>query len=52
MFRLKLGVNREVGVLRMVHSPEGMLRMEDTPESMAVEAEITTLRELTTSLQG
>ena len=52
VFRLKLGVSREVGVLRMVRLPEGMLKMEDTPESMAVEAEITTMPELTTVLQG
>ena len=52
MFRLKLGVSREVGVLRMVRSPEGMLKMEDTPESVAVEAEITLMPELTTLLQG
>ncbi|XP_070213271.1 nucleolar protein 6-like isoform X2 [Littorina saxatilis] len=52
VFRLKLGVSREVGVLRMVRSPEGMLKMEDTPESLAVEAEITMLPEMTTTLQG
>ncbi|XP_076443983.1 nucleolar protein 6-like [Babylonia areolata] len=52
VFRLKLGVKREVAVLRMVHTPEGMLRMEDTPQALAIDAEISGLPEMTTLLQG
>ncbi|KAL8581118.1 hypothetical protein ACOMHN_033566 [Nucella lapillus] len=52
VFRLKLGVKREVAVLRMVRSPEGMLKVEDTPQALAVDAEINMLPEMTTLMQG
>lgn len=52
MFRLKLGLTREIGVLRLMQNHDGMSRMEDTPEALALEAEITTLPHLTGWLQG
>lgn len=52
VFRLKLGLNREIGVLRMVRTPEGMLKMEDTPDALKLEAEITTLPRVTSWMQG
>ncbi|KAK7480029.1 hypothetical protein BaRGS_00028762 [Batillaria attramentaria] len=52
VFRLKLGLTREIGLLRMVRSPEGMVKMEDTPQALKLEAEITTLPRITSWLQG
>ncbi|PVD20236.1 hypothetical protein C0Q70_20732 [Pomacea canaliculata] len=52
VFRLKLGLTREIGVLRLMQNHDGMSRMEDTPEALALEAEITTLPHLTGWLQG
>lgn len=52
VFRLKLGLTREIGVLSLMQNHDGMSRMEDTPEALALEAEITTLPHLTGWLQG
>ncbi|KAJ8304133.1 hypothetical protein KUTeg_017716 [Tegillarca granosa] len=52
VFRIELAYLREIALLKMIKTADGMLKMRDTEESLKLEKEIVALPKLTSTLHG
>ncbi|KAK3096655.1 hypothetical protein FSP39_002142 [Pinctada imbricata] len=52
VFRVELAYTREIALMKLYKTPEGMVKYKDTPESLNLEREIQHLPQLTSTLHG
>ncbi len=52
MFRVTIGYLKEMALLRLVSTPDGMVRSVETQEATDLQRELVTLPKLTTTLLG